>query len=93
MGMQKDSRRTVFADFPLAAIRVTVLDTFSHVIPRADRSRWPLSPSGRPLLVRNKRPLRRIYPRDMEQAPEDTVYRLRRVWLPGSIEPACGGRP
>lgn len=93
MGMQKDSRRTVFADFLPAAIRVTVPDGFSHVVPRAERSRWPLPPSGRPLLVRNKRPLRRIYPRDMEQAPEDTVYRLRRVWLLRSIDPACGGRP
>ena len=76
------------------AIRVTALDGFSQVIPRADWSHWPLllatRRDGQPLSTRNKGPLRLIYPRDTDKKLEDTVYRLRWVWLVRSIEPSDG---
>jgi len=76
------------------AIRVTALDGFSQVIPRADWNHWPLllatRRDGQPLTTRNKGPLRILYPRDMDRALEDTVYRLRWVWLVRSIEPVDG---
>lgn len=78
----------------VAAIRVIALDGFSQVIPRADWDRWPLLLAtrcdGKPISTRNKGPLRIIYPRDMDPALADTLYRLRWVWLVRAIEPAEG---
>ena len=75
-----------------AAIRVSARDGFSQVIPRSDWTRWPLLLATRrdshPLSARDKGPLRIIYPRDQDPALEDTIYRLRWVWLVRAIEPA-----
>lgn len=74
-----------------AAVRVTALDGFSQVIPRSDWTRWPLMLAtrrdGQPLSAREKGPLRIIYPRDQDPVLEDTLYRLRWVWLVRAIEP------
>ena len=74
-----------------AAVRVTALDGFSQVIPRSDWTRWPLMLATRrddhPLTAREKGPLRIIYPRDQDPVLEDTLYRLRWVWLVRAIEP------
>jgi hypothetical protein len=73
------------------AIRVTALDGFSQAIPREDWSRWPLllatRRDGQPLATREKGPLRVIYPRDTDPRLEDTIYRLRWIWLVRSIAP------
>ncbi len=75
-----------------AAVRVSARDGFSQVIPRADWTRWPILLATRrdnqPLSPRNKGPLRIIYPRDQDPVLEDTIYRLRWVWLVNSIEAA-----
>lgn len=74
-----------------AAVRVTALDGFSQVIPRSDWTRWPLMLAtrrdGQLLSAREKGPLRIIYPRDLDPVLEDTLYRLRWVWLVRTIEP------
>ncbi len=74
------------------AIRVSAVDGFSQVIPREDWTRWPVMLAtrrdGRVQSVRQKGPVRIIYPRDMDRALSDTVYRLRWVWLVQAIEPA-----
>lgn len=74
----------------VAAIRVIALDGFSQVLPRADWMRWPVllatRRDGQAMTVRNKGPLRIIYPRDMSPALQDPSYRLRWVWLIRSIE-------
>jgi hypothetical protein len=71
-------------------IRVTALDGFSQVIPREDWIHWPLllatRRDGKPISTRNKGPLRIIYPRDMDKALENSIYRLRWVWMIESIE-------
>lgn len=76
------------------AIRVTALDGFSQIIPREDWTRWPLMLAtrrdGRTLSTRDKGPLRLIYPRDLDPALEDSLYRLRWVWLVHAIEPVHG---
>lgn len=72
------------------ALRVTALDGFSQELPRADWTDWPLllatRRDARPIGRRDKGPLRLIYPRDMDGALHDTLYRLRWVWLVRRIE-------
>jgi hypothetical protein len=74
-----------------AALRLTARDGFSQVIPRQDWMRWPLllatRRDGKPMSIRQKGPLRVIYPRDSDKELTDPVYRLRWVWLLKSIEP------
>lgn len=76
------------------AIRVSALDGFSQVIPRQDWQRWPVllatRRDGRLLGIRDKGPLRIIYPRDLDRRLHDTIYRLRWVWLIDRIEPVEG---
>ncbi|NMG67697.1 molybdopterin-dependent oxidoreductase [Azoarcus indigens] len=73
------------------AIRVFGGDGFSQLIPCEDWERWPLvlatRREGHPLSRREKGPVRIIYPRDMDKTLEDTLYRLRWVWLIERIEP------
>jgi len=73
------------------AIRVFGGDGFSQLIPREDWQRWPVvlatRRDGHALSRREKGPVRIIYPRDMDRALEDTLYRLRWVWLIERIEP------
>lgn len=78
--------------YDAAGVRISALDGFSQVLPRQDWTRWPVllatRRDGQPLSVRNKGPLRVIYPRDMSPELSDTLYRLRWVWLVNRIEPA-----
>lgn len=73
-----------------SAIRILALDGFSQVMPREDWERWPVllatRRDGRPMGVRDKGPLRIIYPRDADPRLSDSVYRLRWVWLIDTIE-------
>ncbi|CAA7615089.1 molybdopterin-dependent oxidoreductase [Magnetospirillum sp. UT-4] len=75
-----------------AAVKATARDGFSQVIPGRDWTRWPILVAtrrdGKPMAVRDKGPLRIIYPRDMDKELHDTIYRLRWVWLLESLEPA-----
>ena len=74
----------------VSAIRVSARDGFSEVIPRADWERWPIilatRCAGHPMAIRDKGPIRIIYPRDMAEEMKEIVYRLRWVWMVSSIE-------
>lgn len=75
-----------------AQVRVTALDGFTQAIPREDWTRWPVMvatrKNGAALGVRDKGPLRIVYPRDMDPALRDAQYRLRWVWMIKGIAPA-----
>ncbi|HXH02674.1 MAG TPA: molybdopterin-dependent oxidoreductase [Candidatus Competibacteraceae bacterium] len=79
------------ADGP--AVRIAALDDFSQIIPREDWQRWPLllatRRDGQPMSIRNKGPLRLIYPRDADSRLSDPAYRLRWVWMVNAIEPVA----
>lgn len=74
----------------VAAVRISALDGFSQVMPGQDWRTWPIllatRRDGRPIPVRDKGPIRVIYPRDMSPQLADTTYRLRWVWLVSRIE-------
>ena len=74
-----------------AQVRVIGLDGYSQVLPREDWTRWPLilatRKNGRSLDVRDRGPLRVIYPRDADKTLQDDRYRLRWVWMVRQIEP------
>lgn len=76
------------------AVRIRARDGFSQVLPRRDWEKWPIllatRRDGKPLSVREKGPMRIIYPRDMSPELSDTVYRLRWIWLIDSIEGVPG---
>jgi hypothetical protein len=84
-------KRSGLAD--AAAVRISALDGFSQVMPQKDWRQWPVllatRRDGQPLSISNKGPLRVIYPRDMAPELDDSMYRLRWVWLVNSIEPAA----
>ncbi|MDH3210248.1 MAG: molybdopterin-dependent oxidoreductase [Burkholderiaceae bacterium] len=75
----------------VAQVRVFGLDGYSQVLPREDWTRWPLilatRKNGKPLDLRDKGPLRVIYPRDSDKTLQDDLYRLRWVWMVRQIEP------
>lgn len=75
-------------------IRISAMDGFSQLMPREDWLRWPILLAtrhrGEPMSVRNKGPLRIIYPRDMDPVLKEPSYRLRWVWLTSRIE--AGGQ-
>lgn len=72
------------------AIRVTALDDFTQNIPAEDWKRWPVivatRHNGAAIPLRAKGPLRIVYPRDMDPALHEPVFRLRWVWLLKRIE-------
>lgn len=72
------------------AIRAAALDDFAQIIPAEDWKRWPVivatRHNGAAIPVRAKGPLRIVYPRDMDPALQEPVYRLRWVWLLKRIE-------
>ncbi|THF66328.1 hypothetical protein E6C76_05655 [Pseudothauera nasutitermitis] len=73
-----------------AAVRLVAQDGFSQVIPRADWVTWPVLLASRrdggAMARRDKGPLRIIYPREMDGALHDAVYRLRWIWMLARIE-------
>lgn len=76
------------------AVRIRARDGFSQILPRRDWEKWPIllatRRDGKPLSLREKGPIRIIYPRDMSLELSDTVYRLRWVWLIDRIEGVSG---
>jgi len=76
-----------------SAVRIAARDGFSQVIPRSDWERWPIllatRRAGQPMVIRDKGPMRIIYPRDMSDELKDTKYRLRWIWLVSRIEAAA----
>lgn len=76
------------------AIKISALDGFSQLMPREDWLRWPIVLAtrhrGEPMSVRNKGPLRIVYPRDMDPLLQESTFRLRWVWLVTRIE--AGGQ-
>lgn len=73
-----------------ASIRVIGRDGFETVIPRADWQRWKMILATRRdnavLDLASKGPVRIIYPRDLDRALLDPVYRLRWIWMVDRIE-------
>lgn len=74
-----------------AQVRVTAIDGFTQAIPREDWTRWPVMvatrKNGAPLNVRDKGPLRIVYPRDMDPVLHESQYRLRWAWMVKGIAP------
>lgn len=72
-------------------IKVTALDDYITIIPREDWQKWDVILATRheqkPMSIRNKGPLRIIYPMDMGGAIADSDMRIRWIWAIKSIEP------
>ena len=74
-------------------INVVARDGFTQTIPREDWTRWPVMlatrKNGAALGVRDKGPLRIVYPRDMDPALHNEQYRLRWIWMVTRIAPTA----
>lgn len=80
-----------------SSVLVRAVDGYSAVIPREDWVRWPLllatRQDGRPMTVRNKGPLRLLYPLPPEVVLDMPETDSRWVWMVDRIEPeAPAGR-
>lgn len=79
------------------AVRVTALDGYSAVIPAEDWVRWPLllatRRAGQPMAVRDKGPLRILYPLTPTEVLASPEMDVRWVWMVSAIAPAAPPAP
>lgn len=77
------------------AVEVEALDGYRATIPREDWQRWPLllatRRDGAAMAVRDKGPLRILYPLTPEDVLASPKMDLRWVWMVSRIAPAAGG--
>jgi len=77
----------------LPKIQVTALDGYSVSIPREDWTRWPVllatRRDGAPLSVRNKGPLRLIFPMALDRELSVRSMGTHWAWMIRSISPAA----
>lgn len=77
------------------AVDVEGLDGYRATIPREDWQRWPVMIAtrreGAAMAVRDKGPLRILYPLTPEEVLASPKMDLRWVWMIARIAPAAGG--